>query len=133
MNCCEKCGLELQIGDYPFCPHGAGFARVNGDECDYIDHNLGKEPIRIRSWSQRRALMAAQGLQDYAYDVPTPEGMAPMKGRPTQWRQYRQCDPEFLDWLGKKLSMGTAAKEDDDSQVKVTITRGVGIPAGQSL
>lgn len=44
------------------CPHGRGFANVNGDECDYIDENLGPEPIRIRSWSQRRQLMKERGL-----------------------------------------------------------------------
>lgn len=130
---CQKCGVELHVGDYPFCrgnaaDHAPGFARVNGDECDYIDHNLGPEPIRITSWSQRRQLMAERGLSDYQYDVEIPEGMAPLKGRPTRWGAYRQCDPEHLAWLASKLATGKPAKEDDDAHVNVTIRRGTGIP-----
>jgi hypothetical protein len=125
---CDRCHRELRIGDFPFCPHGNGFSRVNGDECDYIDHNLGREPIRIRSWSQRRALMAAQGLQDFQYDVETPEGMAPNAQRPSRWGAYRQCDPDHLAWLASKLSTGKAEKVDDESTVNVTITHGTGVP-----
>jgi hypothetical protein len=121
---CDKCGVELHISDYPFCPHGHGHTHVSGDECDYWDHNLGQQPIRIRSWSQRRALMAAQGLQDFQYDVEVPEGMAPNRQRPTRWGAYRQCDPEHLAWLASKLATGKAEKVDDDSQVAVTVHRG---------
>ena len=59
---CEKCGVALQVSDFPFCPHGPIRTNVNGDECDYVDENLGPEPIRITSWSQRRQLMAERGL-----------------------------------------------------------------------
>ena len=121
---CPKCGQELRVGDFPFCPHGYGVMRVNGDECDYIDHNLGREPIRIRSWSQRRALMAAAGLQDFAYDVPVPDGVAPNAQRPSRWGAYRQCDPDHLAWLASKLSTGKATKVEDDAAVQVSITTG---------
>lgn len=59
---CPDCGVTLAIGMHPFCPHGVGFANVNGDECDYVDENLGPEPIRIRSWSERARLMKERGL-----------------------------------------------------------------------
>lgn len=75
--------------------------------------------------------MAAQGLQDFQYDVEVPDGMAPNAQRPSRWGAYRQCDPDHLAWLASKLSTGTPAKTDDtESQVRVTITTGTGIPAG---
>lgn len=126
---CEKCGATLAIGSFPFCPHGSGLTRVNSDECDYIDHNLGPEPIRITSWSQRRALMDAQGLTDYQHDVPVPDGMAPLKGRPTRWSAYRQCDPDHLAWLASKLSTGQAQKEPEETPLRVTIRSNEGDPS----
>jgi hypothetical protein len=29
---CDACGKELVIGDWPFCPHGAGHSNVVGDD-----------------------------------------------------------------------------------------------------
>lgn len=122
---CSKCGEWYGVGDFPFCTptsgHSKGFAQVSGDECDYIDHNLGRDPIRITSWSQRRQLMAERGLIDYQYDVPVPDDMAPNTQRPTQWGKYRRCDPEFLAWLGERLSSGKAEKVADDPPLTVTI------------
>lgn len=37
---------------------------VIGDALDYVDDNLGPEPIHITSRSQRRRLMAQRGLQE---------------------------------------------------------------------
>jgi hypothetical protein len=108
---CEKCGETLQIGSFPFCPHGTGITRVAGDECDYIDHNLGPEPIRITSWSQRRALMAARGLRDFQDDVPVPDGMAPNPQRPSRWGAYRDVSPTRMVWLAERLASGAATKE----------------------
>jgi hypothetical protein len=69
---CEKCGIEIPIGDWPFCPHGAAIPAVHGDEIDYVDHNLGREPVRIRSKAQRRQLMAERGLVERVEHVATP-------------------------------------------------------------
>lgn len=126
---CPKCQRRLVVGDFPFCPHGAGVMRVNGDECDYIDHNLGPQPIRITSWSQRKALMDAQGLEDYQSDVAVPEGMADVKGRPSRWGAYRQCDPEHLAWLAAKLSTGKAEKEPAEPPMKITTWESYGDPS----
>lgn len=122
---CPKCGALYGIGDYPFCKggHRKSEYRVHGDETDYIDHNLGKEPIRIRSWSERRAIMAARGLQDYSYDVDVPEGIAPNVKRPSQWGKYRIMDPEYLKWLGERMATGHGQKEPDDPcPATVTVT-----------
>lgn len=48
--------------------------KVHGDECDYIDENLGPEPIRIRSKSQRKQLMKERGLVECVRHVGTREG-----------------------------------------------------------
>jgi hypothetical protein len=39
-------------------------AGVLGDALDYVDHNLGPDPIHITSRSQRKQLMAKAGLQE---------------------------------------------------------------------
>ena len=64
---CDKCGAELRIGEWPWCPHGD--ARYFGEEPlePYIDHNLGPEPIEIRTRGERRAIMSRNHL-DY-HDV----------------------------------------------------------------
>jgi hypothetical protein len=124
---CQKCGVQLQISDYPFCPHGSGTTRVSGDECDYIDHNLGPEPIHIRSWSQRRALMAARGLQDYQYDVPVPDGMQDNKQRPSRWGAYRRVDADQMAWLAARLATGKADKAPDEPMT-IRLTETVGDP-----
>jgi hypothetical protein len=62
---CDKCGAEIQIGEWPFCPHGQ--MTHFGDEplTPYVDHNLGPEPIEIRTRGERRRIMAKAHL-DYA-------------------------------------------------------------------
>lgn len=108
---CDKCGEPLAIGMHPFCPHGYGGTRINGDECDYIDHNLGPEPIRITSWSQRKAIMDARGLQEMIRYVPTPEGAIPNPQGPSNWAAYRIMDPEYLQWIADRLCSGKPAKD----------------------
>lgn len=51
---CEKCGHVLEVGDFPFCKgepwqHARGYTSVVGDECDFVQHNGTKTPIRFRS------------------------------------------------------------------------------------
>jgi hypothetical protein len=63
---CEKCGTELQVGDYPFCPHGRGAGGAIGDECDVvINHGLCHEDgssRRFRSKSEIQAEAKRRGL-----------------------------------------------------------------------
>jgi len=44
---------------------------VIGDEIDYVDDNLGPEPIRIRSKAERRRLMKERGLVEAVRHVGT--------------------------------------------------------------
>jgi hypothetical protein len=118
---CEKCGATLEIGSFPFCKggHSRGFMRVNGDECDYIDHNLGPEPIRITSWSQRRAIMAAKGLVDTGRCPPPPDDAIPNPQAPSNWNAYRDVSPERMAWLAERLATGKATKEPEDPPLRV--------------
>lgn len=53
---CKECGeLTVRI----WLPRKRA---VIGDEMDYIDHNLGPEPVHITSRAQRKRLMAKAGL-----------------------------------------------------------------------
>ena len=61
---CERCGKELQVGQWPWCPHGD--ARGFGDLPlePYWDENISPEGAYITSRGQRRALMS-KGHLDY--------------------------------------------------------------------
>lgn len=67
---CEHSGCSF-AATLPHNLVGASSA-VHGDEIDYVDHNLGQEPIRIRSKAQRRALMAATGRVEFIRHTPVP-------------------------------------------------------------
>lgn len=110
---CEACHQPLRVGDFPFCPHGSGITRVGGDEVPgggYWDHNLGKDPVFITHWSQRRALMDAANLQDVCRYTPLPEGAAPNPQAPSNWAAYRDLRPETLAWIADRLCTGKPAK-----------------------
>ena len=47
---------------------------MHGDEIDYIDDNLGHEPIRITSKAQRKRLMQERGLVEAVRHVGTRDG-----------------------------------------------------------
>ena len=62
---CNTCGAELQIGEWPFCPHGPGNVVEIGDDIpggQWIE-NLGPTPQLFYS---KRAILdaaAAKGLR----------------------------------------------------------------------
>lgn len=54
---CDKCGVSLQIGEYPFCPHGFSSLATVGDDIpggQWIE-NLGHEPVLFYS---KKAILA---------------------------------------------------------------------------
>lgn len=121
---CDKCGHVFEIGDYPYCTptsgHSKGFMRVNGDETDYVDHNLGPEPIRITSWSERRRIMDERGLVDTGRYVKPPEGSTPNPQGPIDWNGYRDLRPETLEWVARMLATGKGTKEPEEAPLKVS-------------
>jgi hypothetical protein len=62
---CDRCGAELRLGDFPFCPHGRG--------SNYVEdvtwpggqwfENLGHTPVRCDSPADLKRELKARGLE----------------------------------------------------------------------
>ena len=69
MTCCDRCGAELAIGEWPFCPHGfpmAGLSIID-DELEggpRVFDTMGHEGVYIASKSQWRREVAARNLEN---------------------------------------------------------------------
>ena len=63
---CDACGVEIAIGDWPYCPHGQSRFKVDAFE-GYWDENLATDPVWVTSARQRRKIMDANGI-DYKAD-----------------------------------------------------------------
>jgi hypothetical protein len=70
---CEKCGEPFEIGDWPFCPHGAYRGGVIGDDIPggVLIHHMEAEPIRFYSKSAIKKAAFERGLT-HGYDTPKP-------------------------------------------------------------
>ncbi len=66
MSVCDKCGATVQIGEFPFCPHGpVGKGGVIDDTLPggaRWMHNLGDQPIFVETKTQYNAELKARGL-----------------------------------------------------------------------
>ena len=65
---CESCGEPLQIGEWPFCPHGFPSSGVSviSDELPngpYLCETLGHEPVYVTSKSHLRREAEARNLE----------------------------------------------------------------------
>lgn len=97
LTCSWQADLIVSAGVHPPCPECGGAtervwsasAAVHGDECDYIDHNLGPKPIRIRSWSEMRRLENALGVRPSVRHVEHPWG--PKHNHTVDWSKIA-CD-----------------------------------------
>lgn len=71
---CDHCGQILEVGMYPFCPHGVGTnARIHDDiPGGLVLENYGPHPVTVYSHTERRALMAQQGLEQKERFSPMP-------------------------------------------------------------
>ncbi len=71
---CEACGKTLDVGEWPYCPHGFGVSRITRDEIPggMVLENLGPEPVKVYSHSERRAIMKARGLREQVRHMPVP-------------------------------------------------------------
>ena len=62
---CGKCGQNVTVGDWPFCPHGVPNVGIIDDQIEggprFFD-TMGHEPVWIESKSQWRAEVAARNL-----------------------------------------------------------------------
>jgi hypothetical protein len=71
---CEKCGAEIQVGAWPYCPHGAPRGSIIRDEIPggLTITNMGHEPVTVYSWSERNRIMKARGLREQVRHMPLP-------------------------------------------------------------
>ena len=115
---CERCGLELEVGDWPFCgkdnKHGrkGTFAYTNFRD-EYPGgitlENYGAKPVTFYSESERRAYMAKQGLEQREKWAPFPgTDRDPMGVQDS--RKYQ--DPYTLE-NGRILMLRAAGCKDD--------------------
>jgi len=73
-NTCTGCGALRVTGDWPGCPHGKGGGTNLKDEYPggiWIE-NLGPEPVKVYSESERLRLAKQRGLQPMVRHVPVP-------------------------------------------------------------
>lgn len=112
LTTCEQCGAVIQIGDYPFCPHGRGAGVVIGDEMDQVIENNGTaHPIRFRSKAALKAHLDAHHLMPAVRHRPMNAG-TDYSPHTTDWS--RGIDPQTLDNVRVLLSRGgTTARCND--------------------
>lgn len=70
MNC-DACGKELEIGEWPFCPHGFGSNLYEPHEA-YVDWNLTSKPVLISNPGDRQQHMRRNRLDYYSRGVGMP-------------------------------------------------------------
>ena len=61
METCEKCGVKILIGDWPYCPHGVG-SLVTEKSYPFKTKNFNGQLIEVTSRAHERALMQEYGV-----------------------------------------------------------------------
>lgn len=72
MDTCEKCGAVVDVGEWPWCPHGVGgrYSVIPDDYGkDIVNEHMGHEPVVYRTRSERKRLMAERGLTEFVRHV----------------------------------------------------------------
>jgi len=106
---CEKCGHLMELGEWPFCPHGFGSAAAHGDEMDELIENNGTPlPIRFTSKQMLRDHTRAHGLEPMVRHRPLPG--SDKSPHTVDWSKG-SIDPVTLENARVLLSRGTKTKE----------------------
>jgi hypothetical protein len=70
---CDQCQKQLQVGEWPYCPHGfpeTGLRVVDDTILGGLTiENMGHEPVTVYSHSERRRLMKERGLREQVRHV----------------------------------------------------------------
>lgn len=70
---CDKCQHELQIGDFPFCPHGKQANSVIGDEIDVTIRNglchPDGTPQRFTSRAELKREEKKRGMENHVVHI----------------------------------------------------------------
>jgi hypothetical protein len=78
-TCCDRCGKELVVGEWPWCPHGRGVNNVVDDTIlgGEVNENVSHEPVHFDSKSAKRRYLKEHGLQEFVRHVHRPDGKKP--------------------------------------------------------
>lgn len=124
---CDKCGVEIEVSDWPFCPHGRANSSIVRDEIPggIVCENYGPEPIRFFSHSERRRYMKANGLVEKEKWCPLPGTDKDPQGIPNP---AGYMDPQTLENARILLSRGAKCNalqsEAETSGVLVNVVSG---------
>lgn len=72
---CDRCGIVVAPGEWPWCPHGIPSMVVVSDTIiggPRLFENLGSQPVYIESKSQLRDELKARNLQPMVRHVGVP-------------------------------------------------------------
>jgi hypothetical protein len=72
---CDACGVELHIGDFPFCPHGSARSGRGADVTwpgGRTFENLGNEPQTFYSPGELNKYLKAHNLESFVRHQPVP-------------------------------------------------------------
>ena len=72
---CERCGHALQVGDWPYCPHGptGSFSVVNDSiRGGVVMENLDSKPTRYYSRSAIKLRADVLGVENRVRHMPEP-------------------------------------------------------------
>lgn len=71
---CPICGKVLEVGAWPFCPHGAATPAIKTDDIPggLVLENYGPTPITVYTHSERERVMRAAGLELKERFTPAP-------------------------------------------------------------
>lgn len=72
---CERCGAELVIGEFPFCPHGRAIVGRGADVTwpgGKTFENLGDQPMTFYSPAEKTRYMRQHGIEEFVRHQPVP-------------------------------------------------------------
>ncbi len=88
---CPICGQIVEIGEWPYCPHGKPSLVVETDD-PYIGgvtiENMGDGPVVVHSRQEHKDQMASRGLEQQIKYVPGDKHL-------TDWS--KSTDPQTLE------------------------------------
>ena len=69
---CDRCGDELRIGDYPFCPHGRGSTSIEDATWPggRVFENMGDQPVRCDSPADFARECRARNIEPFVRHLP---------------------------------------------------------------
>ena len=107
---CDKCQKELEVGSWPFCPHGSVRYGVIRDEIPggFCQENFGHEPETFYSWS---------AMRKRADDL----GLYPFVRKLEQVNEGAMIDAKTLDDKRVLLSRGSQRTERDPAALETFV------------